>query len=101
LLLHFSMLAACTIGPGTVVTCSKSGADFGLKLTCNFCCDLLDLVVCLISSYVVRFLTGALVLGSFVAYILQEGSARLSIVSGSGLGQVHVLNSTSLFRGVQ
>lgn len=35
LLLHFSMLAACTIGPGTVVTCSKSGADFGLQLTCT------------------------------------------------------------------
>lgn len=35
LLLHFSMLAACTIGPGTVVTCSKSGADFGLDLICE------------------------------------------------------------------
>lgn len=63
LLLHFSMLAASTIGPGTVVTCSKSGADFGLKLV------------------------WALVLASFVAYVLQEGSARLAIVSGFNLGQ--------------
>ena len=54
LLLHFSMLAASTIGPGTVVVCSKSGADFGLDLV------------------------WALVLASFVAYVLQEGSARLA-----------------------
>ena len=63
MLLHFSMLAAGTIGPGTVIVCSKSGADFGLKLIWS------------------------LVLASFVAYVLQEGSARLSIVSGFNLGQ--------------
>jgi hypothetical protein len=44
--------------------CSKSGADYGLKLT------------------------WALVVASFVAFVLQEGAARLSIVSGAGLGQV-------------
>jgi len=31
-LLKWSMLAACTIGPGTVIVCSKSGADFNLQL---------------------------------------------------------------------
>mmetsp|Transcript_63832 Transcript_63832/g.128270 ORF Transcript_63832/g.128270 Transcript_63832/m.128270 type:complete len:217 (+) Transcript_63832:62-712(+) len=63
LMLHFSMLAATTIGPGTVIVCSKSGADYGLQLT------------------------WALVLASGIAFTLQEGAARLSIVSGMGLGQ--------------
>ena len=43
--------------------CSKSGADFGLRLV------------------------WALVVASGVAYTLQEGAARLAIVSGAGLGQ--------------
>jgi manganese transport protein len=62
-LLYWSMLAACTVGPGTVVVCSKSGTDFGLALL------------------------WALVVASFVAYTLQEASARLTIVSGKSLGQ--------------
>ena len=31
-LLHWSMLAASTIGPGTIIVCSKAGADYGLDL---------------------------------------------------------------------
>jgi len=62
-LLHWSMLAASTIGPGTIIVCSKAGADYGLDLL------------------------WALLLASFVAYTLQEGAAKLSIVSRLGLGQ--------------
>ena len=52
-LLRWSVLAASTIGPGTVIVCSKAGADYALTLL------------------------WALVLASFVAYALQEGAARL------------------------
>ena len=31
-LLYWSMLAACTIGPGTVVTCARAGFEQGLSL---------------------------------------------------------------------
>lgn len=31
-LLRWSMLAATTVGPGTVVTCSRAGAEQGLAL---------------------------------------------------------------------
>ena len=31
-LLYWSMLAACTVGPGTVVTCARAGAEFQLSL---------------------------------------------------------------------
>lgn len=31
-LLYWSMLAACTVGPGTVVTCARAGAEYGLNL---------------------------------------------------------------------
>ena len=47
-LLKWSMLAACTIGPGTVVVCSKSGADYQLQLQWT------------------------LVAASFVAFVLQK-----------------------------
>jgi len=56
------MLAACTIGPGSVVVCAKAGADHGL-----------DLIWCLI-------------LASFMSFTLMEGTARLTIVSGRTLG---------------
>ena len=57
------MLAACTVGPGTVVNCSRAGAEYGLTLT------------------------WALVFASILAFTLQEGTARLTIVSGKSLGQ--------------
>ena len=62
-LLYWTMLAACTVGPGTVVTCSRAGAEYGLHLT------------------------WALLFASVLAYTLQEGTARLTIVSGRSLGQ--------------
>ena len=31
-LLYWYMLAACTVGPGTVVTCARAGAEFQLSL---------------------------------------------------------------------
>ena len=31
-LLTWSMLAACTVGPGTVVTCARAGAEHDLEL---------------------------------------------------------------------
>ena len=61
-LLRWSVLAASTIGPGTVIVCSKAGADYGLRLL------------------------WPLVLASGVAYALQEGSARLSLVTSKTLG---------------
>ena len=62
-LLYWTMLSACTVGPGTVVTCARAGAEYGLQMV------------------------WALLFGSILAYILQEGSARLTIVSGISLGE--------------
>jgi len=62
-MLYWSMLAACTVGPGTVVTCARAGAEFELNLI-----------------YVLIF-------ASCLAYTLQEGTARLTINSGLSLGQ--------------
>ena len=62
-LLYWTMLAACTVGPGTVVTCARAGAEYGLNLI------------------------WALVFASVLAFTLQEGTARLTIVSGMSLGQ--------------
>lgn len=61
-LLTWSMLAACTVGPGTVVTCARAGAE-----------DNLVLMWCLVAA-------------SAVAYILQEESGRLTMVSGTSFG---------------
>merc|ERR1711970_1636053 len=62
-MLYWTMLAACTVGPGTVVTCSRAGAEFGLNLIWG------------------------LVVAALIAFTLQEGTARLTIVSGQSLGQ--------------
>jgi len=62
-MLYWTMLAACTVGPGTVVTCARSGVEFQMNLL------------------------WALVFASFLAFILLEGTARLTIVSGMSLGQ--------------
>jgi len=62
-LLYWTMLAACTVGPGTVVTCARAGAEFELNLI------------------------WALIFASVLAYTLQEGTARLTITSGQSLGQ--------------
>ena len=62
-ILYWMMLAACTVGPGTVVTCARAGAEFDLSLI------------------------WALVFATALAFTLQEGTARLTIVSGRSLGQ--------------
>jgi len=62
-MLYWTMLAACTVGPGTVVTCARAGAEYDLSLI------------------------WALIFASVLAYTLQEGTARLTIVSGKSLGQ--------------
>jgi len=62
-ILYWMMLAACTVGPGTVVTCARAGAEFDLSLI------------------------WALVFATAMAFTLQEGTARLTIVSGRSLGQ--------------
>ncbi|XP_066912869.1 divalent metal cation transporter MntH-like [Clytia hemisphaerica] len=62
-LLYWTMLAACTVGPGTVVTCARAGAEFDLNLI------------------------WALIFASILSYTLQEGTARLTIKSGKSLGQ--------------
>ena len=62
-LLYWTMLAATTVGPGTVVSCARAGAEYKLDLI------------------------WALSFGSILAYTLQEGTARLTIVSGRSLGE--------------
>ena len=62
-LLYWTMLAACTVGPGTVVTCARAGAEFELHLV------------------------WVLIFASLLAFTLQEGTARLTIHSGLSLGQ--------------
>lgn len=62
-LLFWCMLAANTIGPGSVVTCSRAGAEYGFSLVWT------------------------LIFASILSYTLQEGSARLTIVSGKSFGQ--------------
>ena len=62
-LLYWTMLAACTVGPGTVVTCARAGAEFELHLV------------------------WVLIFASLLAFTLQEGTVRLTITSGFSLGQ--------------
>ena len=62
-MLYWTMLAACTVGPGTVVTCARAGAEFELNLI------------------------WALLFATCLAFTLQEGTARLTIASGRSLGQ--------------
>ena len=62
-LLFWTMLAASTVGPGTVVTCARAGAEYHLSLL------------------------SWLVVASLMAFTLQEGAARLTIVSGRSLGE--------------
>ncbi len=62
-LLYWSMLAAGTVGPGTVVVCARSGVEYQLHLAWT------------------------LIFASILAYTLQEGGARLTLVSGKTLGQ--------------
>jgi len=62
-LLVFTILTASTIGPGTVAMCSKAGADF--KTALLWC----------------------VLVASVVAFVLQEGAGRLTLVGGASLGE--------------
>ncbi len=62
-ILFWSVISAAFIGPGTVTTASKAGADFGLSLL------------------------WALTFATIACGVLQEASARLTIASGMNLGQ--------------
>ena len=57
------LVTAAFIGPGTIITASKAGADFGFALL------------------------WALVFSIFATIVLQEMSARLGLVTGRGLGE--------------
>lgn len=65
--LFWSVISAAFIGPGTVTTAAKAGAEFGLSLL------------------------WALVFSTFATIILQEAAARITIASGKNLGQIIAL----------
>lgn len=66
-ILLWSILSAAFIGPGTVTTCSQSGAAYRLQLL------------------------WALTFSTIAAIILQETAARMTIASGKNLGQIIAL----------
>lgn len=68
-----ALVAAAFIGPGTVTSCSKSGADYGYTLL------------------------WAMLLSVISVIIMQSMAARLGIVSGLGLGQALRNKFTSKF----
>lgn len=70
-ILFWSVISAAFIGPGTITTAAKAGADFGLPLL------------------------WALTFSTIACLVLQEASARLSIVSGLNLGQAIATGSGS------
>lgn len=62
-ILFWSVISAAFIGPGTVATAASSGAQFGYSLL------------------------WALLFSTIACLILQEASARITVVSGQNLGQ--------------
>lgn len=66
-LLLWSIIPAAFIGPGTVTTCSKAGAAYGLSLL-----------------WALTFSTAA-------TFILQEAAARITIASGKSPGEIIAL----------
>ena len=62
-ILFWSVVSAAFIGPGTITTASKSGAEFGTDLL------------------------WALVFSTLACLLLQEAAARLTLISGINLGQ--------------
>ena len=62
-ILFWSVISAAFIGPGTITTASSSGANFGYSLL------------------------WALLFSTIACLILQEASARITIISGQNLGQ--------------
>ncbi len=74
-ILFWSVISAAFIGPGTITTASKAGADFGYSLL------------------------WALVFSTLACLVLQETVARLTIVSGKNLGAAirHQYKNTPYF----
>lgn len=74
-ILFWSVISAAFIGPGTITTASKAGADFGYSLL------------------------WALVFSTLACLVLQEAVARLTIISGKSLGEAirHHYQGTSYF----
>ena len=62
-LLWSAAIAAAFLGPGTITTASRAGAGFGLQLL------------------------WALAFSTVACFVLQEAAARLTVVSGGGLGE--------------
>jgi manganese transport protein len=75
-ILFWSVIAAAFIGPGTVTTAASAGANYGLALL------------------------WALVFSTAACLILQEASCRITIVSGSNLGQALVRQYGGAARGI-
>lgn len=74
-ILLWSVIAAAFIGPGTVTTAASAGAAHGMALL------------------------WALVFSTIACLVLQEASARLTVVSGQSLGQVLRSRYSGGFRG--
>jgi len=62
-ILFWSVISAAFIGPGTVTTCAKAGASYGTALI------------------------WALVFSTLACIVLQEAATRVTVVTGSDLGQ--------------
>jgi len=62
-ILFWSVISAAFIGPGTVTTAAKAGAEYGYRLL------------------------WALLFSTFACIVLQEAAARLTLVSGMNLGE--------------
>ncbi len=62
-LLFWSVIAAAFIGPGTITTAARAGSDFGFALA------------------------WALLFSTLACFVLQEASARITVVTGKELGE--------------
>ena len=62
-LLFWSVIAAAFIGPGTITTAARAGSDFGFALA------------------------WALLFSTLACFVLQEASARITVVTGKEMGE--------------
>jgi len=74
--LFWSIVSAAFIGPGTVTTAARAGADFGLQLLWT------------------------LLFSTLATIVLQEAAARVTIASGKNLGQIIAFKYQATNRGV-
>ncbi len=75
-ILFWSVISAAFIGPGTVTTAAKAGADFGLSLLWT------------------------LTFSTIACLVLQEAASRITIASGTNLGQAIAKKSAALKGGL-